>query len=158
MENLKDKASISTNIPKNLPKGSIMINNERSSELPDLIKLTGQIIDFIEYIEMPSIKQMAKENNMIYKQHLENKFEEFTLDYYSIYRMLVDNEQERSQNIEKLFKMIDRLKNIEIGQSNVEKEFIQVREELAEEYLYPKFGGKNEFQKALEKDPKYKTK
>ena len=71
---------------------------------------------------------------------------------YNLELTLVDNEKERAQNIEKLFKMLDRLKEVEIGRTTVEKEFMQVREELAEEYLYPKFGGKNEFQKALEKD------
>ena len=155
MENLKDKTSV-TDMPKSLPKGSIMMNMNRDGGLPDLVKLTGQIIEFIEYIEQPDIKAMSKENIMMYKQHLENKFEEFTLDYYSIYRMLVDNENERSQNIEKLFKMIDRLKDVESGKSNVEREFIHVREELAQEFLYPKFGGKTAFQKAMEKDAKKK--
>ena len=155
MENLKDKTTV-TDMPKSLPKGSIMMNMNRDGGLPDLIKLTGQLIEFIEYMEQPDIKLMAKENMMIYKQHLENKFEEFTLEYYSIYKMLVDNENERSQNIEKLFKMIDRLKDVEAGNTNVEKEFIHVREELAKEYLYPKFGGKTGFQKAMEKDAKKK--
>lgn len=155
MENLKDKTSI-TDAPKNLPKGSIMMNTKREGGMPDILKLTGQIIEFIEYIEKPDIKLMAKENNMMYKQHLENKFEEFTLDYYSIYRMLVDNENERSQNIDRLFKMIDRLKDVETGKSNVDREFMKVREELAEQYLYPKFGGKDGFQKAMDKDQKKK--
>jgi len=157
MENLKDKTTI-TGAPKNLPKGSVMMNMNRDGGVPDILKLTGQIIEFIEYIEKPDIKLMAKENTMMYKQHLENKFEEFTLDYYSIYRMLVDNENERAQNIDKLFKMIDRLKDVESGRSSAEREFMKVREELAQEYLYPKFGGKDGFQKAMDADAKKKNK
>ena len=155
MENLKEKTTI-TETPKTLPKNSIMLNTKREGGMTDILKLTGQVIDFIEYIELPDIKLMSQENNMMYKQHLENKFEEFTLEYYSIYKMLVDNENERAQNIEKLFKMIDRLKDVESGKSNVDKEFIKIREELAEEYLYPKFGGKNGFQKAMDLDAKKK--
>jgi len=144
-----------TNIPKNLPKGSIMLNDkEKERGLPDLVKLTGQIIEFVEYIEMPDIKEMAAENRNLYKNHLENKFEDFTLEYYSIYRMLVDNDNERSENLNRLFKMIDRLKDVESGKSTVDKEFSKVREELAEDYLYPQFGGKHGFQKAMEKHAK----
>ncbi len=153
MENLKDNTKL-TEVPKSFQKGHIMLNNEREGGMPDVTKLTGHIIEFIEYIEQPDIKKMAQDNMMMYKQHLENKFEEFTLEYYSIYKMLVDNEKERAQNIEKLFKMLDRLKDVETGRTTVEKQFMQVREELAEEYLYPKFGGKDQFQKALEKDMK----
>jgi len=145
-----------TEIPKELPKGSLIMNTKRDSGLPDIMNLTKQIIDFIEYIEKPEIKEMAKENTMIYKQHLETKFEEFTLEYYSIYRMLVDNEINRSHNIEKLFKMIDRLHKVESGKSNVEKEFVKVREELAGEFLYPQFGGKDKFEKTMNKNLKKK--
>jgi hypothetical protein len=93
---------------------------------------------------------------MTYKLHLENKFEEFTLDFYSIYKMLVDDETNRNRNLEKLFNMIDKLKDVEAGKTNVEREFFKVREELAQEFLYPQFGGKEKFQKALEKDAKNK--
>lgn len=140
----------------NLPKNSIVLNNERVNQLPDVAKLTGMLIEFIEYIEEPSIKALALENEIVYKQHLENKFEEFTLEYYTIYRLLVDNENERASNVDKLFKMIDRLKKIESGESNYDNEFMQVREELAEEYLYSKYGSKTNFQKAMNKNRKNK--
>jgi hypothetical protein len=153
MEHLKPTVE---NMPKNLPKGHIMMNNDRTGGMPDLVKLTGNIIEFIEYIETPSVKEMAKENKMTYKLHLENKFEEFTLDFYSIYKMLVDDETNRNRNLEKLFNMIDKLKDVEAGKTNVEREFFKVREELAQEFLYPQFGGKEKFQKALEKDAKNK--
>jgi hypothetical protein len=149
----KHKMEVSK-MPKTLPKGSIMFNNDRENKIPDLINLTGQIIAFVEYIELADIKKMAQENRMLYKNHLENKFEDFTMDYYSIYRMLVDNDDERSQNINRLFKMIDRLKDVESGQSNVDREFLKIREELAQDYLYPQFGGKDAFQNALSKDIK----
>ena len=154
MDNIKKTVS-TTEVPKNFPKGHIMLNNDdKISKVPDLIKLTGQIIEFIEYIEQPEMRKMAKENNMMFKQHVESKFEDFTLDYYSIYRMLIDSEEKRAENIERLFKMIDRLKDVESGKSNMDKEFMRVREELAEEYLYPKFGGKSGFQKAMDDDLK----
>ncbi len=153
MDNIKKTVGTSE-IPKEFPKGHIMINNEKESKIPDITNLTGQIIEFIEYIEKPEMKTFAKENNMMFKQHVESKFEDFTLDYYSIYKMLVENEEKRAENLDKLFNMISRLKDVETGKSNVEREFMKVREELAQEYLYPKFGGKKEFEKAMEKDLK----
>lgn len=153
MDNIK-KTVKTSEMPKELSKGQIMLNNDRESKIPDIINLTGQIIEFIEYIEKPEMKELSKSNNMMFKQHIENKFEEFTLEYYSIYKMLIDNEEKRAENIDKLFNMISRLKDIENGKSNVEKEFVKVREELAQEYLYPKFGGKKGFEKAMEADLK----
>jgi hypothetical protein len=153
MDNIKKKVGTSE-IPKEFPKGHIMLNNDKESKIPDITKLTGQIIEFIEYIEQPEMKKFAKENNMMFKQHVENKFEDFTLDYYSIYKMLADNEEKRADNIDKLFNMLSRLKDVETGKSNVEKEFMKVREELAHEFLYPQFGGKKGFEKAMEEDLK----
>jgi hypothetical protein len=68
--------------------------------------------------------------------------------------MLADNEEKRADNIDKLFNMLSRLKDVETGKSNVEKEFMKVREELAHEFLYPQFGGKKGFEKAMEEDLK----
>ena len=156
IDDLKKNASVS-GVPNVLPKGSIMLG-DRQQGLPDLAKLTQQIIEFIEYIEMPAIKEMEKENKIIFKQHIENKFEDFTLDYYSTYKMLMDDPQNRAKNLEKLFNFINVAKNIEKGQTTVEQEFTKIREKLAEEYLYPQFGGKMAFQKAFEKDQKKKNK
>ena len=154
MDNIKKKVETTT-IPKEFPKGHVMLNNDnRENKIPDITELTGQIIEFVEYIEQPEMKTFSKENNMMFKQHIETKFENFTLDYYSIYKMLIDNEENRAYNLDKLFNMISKLKDVEMGKSNVDKEFVKVRDELAEEYLYPKFGGKKGFEKAMESEMK----
>ena len=156
MDNIKKKVATSE-IPNEFPKGHVLLNNNdenRESKIPDITNLTGQIIEFVEYIEQPEMKNFSKENNMMYKGHLETKFEDFSLEYYSIYKMLVDNEDKRAENLDKLFNMLSKLKDIEMGKSNVEKEFVKVRDELANEYLYPKFGGKQQFEKAMEADLK----
>jgi len=156
MDNIKKKV-VTSQIPKEFPKNHIMLNNDdenKESKIPDITNLTGQIIEFVEYIEQPEMKNLSKENNMKYRQHLETKFEDFSLEYYSIYKMLVDNEDKRAENLDKLFNMLTKLKNVEMGKSNVEKEFVKVRDELANEYLYPKFGGKQQFEKAMAEDLK----
>jgi len=124
---------------------------ERTGGIPDLVKLTGMIIEFVEYIETPEMKTFAQQNKMMFRNHLEEKFDEFTLEFYSIYKMLVDDEAHRSNNLDRLFNMIRRLQNMEKNNSNVDKEFVKVQEQLAEEYLYPQFGGKNEFYKKFQK-------
>ena len=156
MDNIKKKV-VTSQIPKEFPKNHIMLNNDdenKESKIPDITNLTGQIIEFVEYIEQPEMKNLSKENNMKYRHHLENKFEDFSLEYYSIYKMLLDNEDKRAENLDKLFNMLTKLKNVEMGKSNVEKEFVKVRDELANEYLYPKFGGKQQFEKAMAEDLK----
>ena len=154
LKSLRESAVVE-NIPQesDLPRGSIMMG-ERQQGLPDLSQLTGQIIEFVEYLEMPAIKEMEKENKTVFRQHIENKFEDFTLNYYSTYKMLMDEPHNRAKNLEKLFNFISMAKNIERGNSTIDREFVKVRENLAEEFLYPQFGGKMAFQKAFEADQK----
>ena len=46
--------------------------------------------------------------------------------------------------------------NFNNNKKNIELEFFRIREELAEEYLYPQFGGKDKFVKAFNEDKKKK--
>lgn len=116
--------------------------------IPDIAQLTGTIIEFVEYLSQPQVIEMSKGDEVAYKQHLENKFEDFSLKYYSIFRMLLE-EKNRAENLNKLISMMEILKNIKDGKKDHDKEFEKFKEERAEEYIYPQFGGKNNFQRVL---------
>jgi hypothetical protein len=151
MENIK-KSVTTINEPTTFSRGEVMLNEKKEQNTSNIVNLTKQIIDFVEYLEKPEIKELAK-NHGQFTNHIETKFEDFTLEYYSIYKMLLD-EKNRSDNLEKLFNMITQISKIDEGKSNYNKEFNKVRETLAEEFLYPKFGSKENFQKAMSKTNK----
>ena len=62
------------------------------------------------------------------------------------------------QNLEKILDMINLLRSVKTGEKsleNAENEFVEKR---AEEYLYPAFGGKDNFYKVAEENKKKKKK
>ena len=118
-------------------------------EIPDLEKLTSQIKDFLLYLETEEIKSLEEDKEK-YIQALRDKFPEFSVQYYGIFNMLSDRTN-LDFNIKKLMKLINVLKKVKSGERNIEKEFDRFKESLAEEYIYPKFGGKEEFLNKLDK-------
>ncbi len=116
--------------------------------IPDLNNLTSEIVNFLEYVgsdEMVKLENLDPKN---FELHLESKFENFTLKYMNVYKMLL-NKNERECNLAKLLKLIDILKDVKNGNKNMEQEFGKFKESLAEEYVYPKFGGKDKFEKKI---------
>jgi hypothetical protein len=50
--------------------------------------------------------------------------------------------------------MFETLAKIKAGEASMEKEYEKFTEEVNEEYLYPSFGGKQQFQEAVMKESK----
>jgi hypothetical protein len=121
-----------------------------NSDIPDLEKLTDDILKFIDFIDTPEIRDL-KENNMSKFNFMVNEqFPELPL---AMIRLLSDY-QNRSQNLEKILDMINLLRSVKTGEKsleNAENEFVEKR---AEEYLYPAFGGKDNFYKVAEENKK----
>ncbi len=121
-----------------------------NSAIPDLEKLTDDILKFIDFIDTPEIRDL-KENNMSKFNFMVNEqFPELPL---AMIRLLSDY-QNRSQNLEKILDMINLLRSVKTGEKsleNAENEFVEKR---AEEYLYPAFGGKDNFYKVAEENKK----
>jgi hypothetical protein len=121
-------------------------------DIPDLEKLTNDVVGFIEFIDKPEIREI-KESNMGQFNFLVN--EQFPDLPLSMTRLLTDYEN-RSQNLEKILDMISLLRSVKTGEKsleNAENEFVEKR---AEEYLYPAFGGKENFYKVAEENKKKK--
>ncbi len=139
----------------NLPKNAFMINERQRIDKPiDSKKLLEDLIKLVEYVETPEMKELQKSNENLYFYQVDEKFSDFSDNYYNIFRLIVDDTKNRSNNLFKIIDMIKRLNKIEEGNSTKEKEFEEVKEQLAEEHLYPSFGGKENFIKALDKDLK----
>jgi hypothetical protein len=122
--------------------------------IPDLKKLTDNVLKFIEFIDKPEIRELKK-NEIGKYNYLVN--EQFSGMPVSMIKLLSDYEN-RDKNLEKILDMINILKSVETGEKtfeNAENEFVEKR---AEEYLYPAFGGKDNFYKVAEENKKKKDK
>lgn len=133
------------------------ILNMDLTKIPDLHKLTSTIIEFLEYINTPEMERLEQSDKTAFEKHLEHKFENFTVCFTTIYKMLL-NKSERNENLTKLMDLIETLKKVQSGEKNMDVEFDNFREQLSEQYVYPKFGGKEQFEKNIEKRARKKNK
>lgn len=132
---------------------SSLYDGNEPFNIPDLANLTKQIIEFLEYINTPDMQKMQDEEPRAFELHLESKFEHFAENYYSTFKMLIDK-KDRIKNVEKLMQMISMIKKVKDGQKSYDSTFNQIKEDLAEEYIYSKYGGKDNFEKQLMQNKK----
>lgn len=122
--------------------------------IPDLKKLTDKLLKFIEFIDKPEIRELKK-NEIGKFNYLVN--EQFSDMPVSMIKLLSDFEN-RDNNLEKILDMINILKSVETGEKTFETAENEFVEKRAEEYLYPAFGGKDNFYKVAEENKKKKDK
>lgn len=116
--------------------------------IPDLEKLLGTILDFLNYINTDEMQKLENSDQISYERHLESKFEDFSLRYYGIFKLLLDKEN-REDNLAKLIDIFSKLKEVKLGKVDIYKATEDYQEELSHEYVYPKFGGKEQFRKKM---------
>ena len=119
-----------------------------NSSIPDLEKLTNNILKFIDFVDDSEIKELKRTNVGKFNFMVNEQFPELPV---SMIRLLTDYDN-RTQNLEKILEMIELLRSVKTGQKtfeNAENEFVEKR---AEEYLYPAFGGKDNFYKVAEEN------
>lgn len=124
------------------------------SQIPDLEKLTDGILKFIDFIDTPEIRDLKENNISKFNFIVNDQFQELPL---TMIRLLSDYKN-RTQNLEKILEMINLLRSVKTGEKsleNAENEFVEKR---AEEYLYPAFGGKDNFYKVAEENKNKKNK
>jgi len=124
-----------------------------NSDIPDLEKLTDDLLGFIDFIDKPDIRKLKESNKGQFNFLINEQFPNLPL---SMIRLLSDYEN-RSQNLEKILDMINLLRTVkkeEKSLENAENEFVEKR---AEEYLYPAFGGKENFYKVAEENKNNKN-
>ena len=119
-----------------------------ANAIPDIEKLLDDVLNFLNYINQESMQEFEATNKIEFEQHLNIHFNEFSEKHYSIFKMLLDSEN-RINNIAKLFEMLSKLKQVKMGQINIQQADKDFQEELNSKFLYPKFGGKEQFEKQI---------
>lgn len=79
-------------------------------------KLTDDVYEIMNYMSKDDIMKMRKNNYVVYCQHMEEKFKEFSNEYYSVFQMVISGE-----NISPLFKMLTQLENVQKGNISFEE-------------------------------------
>ena len=120
--------------------------------IPDLEKLTTDILDFLKFADTNESKLLMKENYGAFQHKVDELYPDIP---YSIVKLLMNDTEtaeEKSKNLVKLLEMLSQLSDIKKGNKDMNESFNSFREGLSEEYVYPQFGGKEEFERKLAED------
>ena len=142
-------------VVKDVPKNANIIRDAPldAKAIPDIEKLLDNILNFLNYINQESMQELEATNKIEFDQHLNTHFNDFSEKHYSIFKMLLDSEN-RATNIAKLFDMLSKLKQVKMGRLDIHQADRDFQEELNNKFLYPKFGGKEQFEKEILKNKK----
>jgi len=127
-------------------------DNMTTDSIPDLEKLTDDIIDFLKFKDKPENEVLRKNNFGAFLQKVDEKYPNIP---FSIIKMLTDEDETDEQKSENIVKLLN---DIKLGNKNIKEGFEEFREELSEEYIYPQFGGKEQFERAVAKEMSGKKK
>lgn len=122
--------------------------------IPDIELLSSKVVEFLEFYEQPDIIKLRKENHPHYLFKLYERFE--VLPASMIKLLSEPNHQLRTQNVEKIIMLLERLAEVKAGKRNLEQTRDEFLEENNEKYFYPAFGGKEELMKLAEEKSKNK--
>lgn len=122
--------------------------------IPDIELLSSKVVEFLEFYDDPEIVKLRKENHPHYLFKL---YERFEMIPASMIKLLSEsNHKLRTQNVEKIIMLLERLAEVKAGTRNLEATRDEFLEENNEKYFYPAFGGKEQLMKlAEEKGEKY---
>lgn len=113
--------------------------------IPDLHSLMEKIENMLSFMETDEMRRLEEENL--------DEFETLVYGRYNaevpmkIISLMVD--ENRYENLEQLLDMFDVLMDVKTGKKNIQEEAEKFSEKQNEKYVYPKFGGKEEFQKVI---------
>lgn len=117
-------------------------------EIPDIEQLMDMVIEFMTYISTDQMQTMEKSDPDGFEKHLDNKFSAFSLRYYGIFKMLLEKKG-REENLAKLIDLFSSLNKVKTGKKSMDLAYEQYTEGLNNEYIYPKYGGKEKFEQHI---------
>ena len=123
--------------------------NMSAEAIPNLDEMLDHINDLLECTEEPHMKQLQETDKDMFERIIINKYHDKMP--FKIIRMLM--EPDRYVNLDKLLDMFETLKKVKRGEADVYDEFKKFNEKQNEQYVYPKFGGKEEFYKKMSTVP-----
>lgn len=103
-----------------IDKNNSMILNysddRESMNLPNAEELLDEIIKLLECSTTAEMILIKKENQKTYEDVMEEKFQDFANNYYSVFKMVLSGE-----NLDPLFKMLKAIDNVNKGEQSLEK-------------------------------------
>ena len=90
-------------------------HDEELTSLPNAVTILDDIIGLLECMNTEEMKILKETNQGMFEQVLEEKFPDFSYNYYSVFRMVLSGD-----DITPLFKMLEIISKVNTGESNIE--------------------------------------
>ena len=90
-------------------------DDEKLTSLPNANDILDEIIKLLECMNTDEMKVLRESNPNVFEQVLEDKFPDFSYNYYSVFKMILSGD-----DITPLFTMLEMMSEVNAGQSNVE--------------------------------------
>lgn len=122
---------------------------------PDLKYIVDTVTQILELMSTDEMINLKQTDVVQYEQIIHDKFVDFCDKYYSLFSLLLDGKVESLSN---LITMINTLCMVKTGQISMDAAYTNIREDLSNKYIYPKYGGKREFERSIIERSKRKHK
>lgn len=116
------------------------------SAIPDLSQMLEKIYELLKEADKFLVPGLSEEKRKKIETRLSQKYNNDIASVKIISLMLAE---ERYENLERLLDMFDRLEEVKKGRVEINEAQRNFGEKLNEKYVYPKFGGKEEFEKKM---------
>lgn len=128
---------------------------EAPEAIPDIEKLIDSVITFLQYINTEEMQKMEIADPHAFEKHLDNKFSEFTLRYYTVFKLLLDKPN-RENNVARMLEIFQNLNRVKNSEKTMDRAYDEFIDEVNDEFIYSKYGGKDNFEKEMIKQNKLK--
>ena len=108
------------------------------------------IKNVLKAIEIMDTEEMIKLQEESYPRFM-NKIIEVIPDIQTSMIKILSDRQNRVPNLERVLQIIETLRKVKLGNLNMESAYADFVEEQNEKYIYPQFGGKEEFERKYKK-------
>jgi len=122
------------------------ITQDDLASSPDLQYVINELTKIFEFISTDEMLSLKESDKVTYDKTLTEKFPEFSERFYALFSVILAGEFDSMTH---LVMMIKTLGMVKTGKISMDTAYAHVREELSNEYIYPQFGGKAGFEKAI---------
>lgn len=133
----------------------LMKMSDEAGEMPDLQNIIDTLPKICDLMETDEMILLRNTNKGTFEQKMEEHFPEFSDKNFSLFRMIIHGNIDTWTN---LIEMIKTLCMVKLGQISMGTANQHISNVLAEQYIYPKFGGKANFEKKVKEENDKKPK
>jgi hypothetical protein len=136
----------------NDPNAEVMEESEASVDaIPDLEVLTKNLVDILEYLDKPEVKTICAKDDSVIRMSLINKYaDSVPLKFIDLF--MDKDPVHKAESVERTMRWIEQLAKAKAGTISLEEASQGLVNEVNNRYVYSKYGSKEAFEAALQKE------